>query len=303
MARRCGWLAGTSMARAKHSGRAHHLVDQILALSFRQLPADRWPATDRGDTANLRYMRLAIHYARGALEKRDEAAGRAEALSIFAMQKRSGHMCWPGDGPDPLGYRDRVEQMSADPHYSYHLAAVGIITLAAGWWRHADVRLEGEDWLRRHLAVVQSCAAPDGAAAFPCTRAQTSPPLWDVATGVLREVLKLPHQGPLARKPYLPDREGWWLPIRLVRLLAAEGADLKPREGELPFLRIPLEVKRYSWGHLATMGPAPHVRWISDPVDWVLMRYGPPHQVDYDRSWTKAPPRVNERGPIHPIES
>jgi hypothetical protein len=30
------------------------------------------------------------------------------------------------------------------------------------------------------------------------------------------------------------------------------------------------------------------------------MRYGPPHVVDYGRSWTKAPPRVNERGPIEP---
>lgn len=288
------------MPKPRRGRRAHQLIDQILALSHRQLPSERLAVTKPDDTANMRFMRLAIHYARGALEKADEAAGRAHALSVFAVQERAGHMCWPGDGEDAdaLGYHHRIEQMCADPHYGFHVASAALIALAAGWWRHADVRRKGEDWLRRHLAVVKSCAAPDGAAAFPCTRAGTDPPLWDVATGVLREVRGLPHQGPLLRKPWLPDREGWWVPIRLARLLVAEGADLQPRESELPFLRIPLKVTRHAWGHLATMGPSPYVKWIDDPVDWVLMRYGPPHQVEYGRSWTKAAPRVTERGPI-----
>jgi hypothetical protein len=287
------------MAKGKRvDGGAHELIDQILALSHRQLPARLAAVTQRGDTANIRYMRQAVHYARSALARQEEADARSHALSVFENQERAGHMCWPGDKPDPQGYRNRIEQMAADPHYGFHVAAVGLITLAAGWWRHADVRGKGEDWLRRHLEVVRSCAAPDGAAAFPCTRAKTNPPLWDVASAVLREVLGLPHQRALSRKPDLPDREGWWVPIRLVRLLRAEGADLQPRAGELPFLRIPLQVTRHAWGHLATMGPSPYVVWIADPVDWVLMRYGSPARLDYGRSWTKAPPRVNARGPI-----
>jgi hypothetical protein len=279
-------------------GGAHELIDQILALSHRQLPARVAAVTRPGDTANIRYMRQAVFYGRTALERRDEAEARSHASSVFANQQLAGHMCWPGDTADATGYRHRIEQMAADPHYGFHVAAVALITLAAGWWRHADVRAQGEDWLRRHLAVVKRCAAPDGAAAFPCTRARTNPPLWDVATGVLREVLRLPHQGPLARKPDLPDRQGWWVPIRLARLLAGDGADLVPREGELPYLRIPLSVTRHPWGHLATMGPVPHVGWIADPVDWVLMRYASAPRVEYGRSWTKAPPRVDARGPI-----
>jgi hypothetical protein len=286
------------MARGKRiDGGAHELIDQILELSHRRVPVRRHAPTHRSDTANIRYMRLAVDYARGALERAPEKAARDRALSVFEAQERAGHMCWPGDDPDAAGYRHRVEQMAADPHYGFHVAAVALITLAAGWWRHADLRAKGEDWLRRHLAVVASCAAPDGTAAFPCTRARTDPPMWLVATGVLREVLRLPHRGPLARKPDLPDRQGWWVPIRLVRLLAAEGGDLRPREGELPFLRIPLRVSRYAWGHLAVMGPVPHVGWIGQPVDWVLMRYGEQHQVDYGRSWAKAPPHVDARGP------
>ena len=203
-----------------------------------------------------------------------------------------------GGRSDALGYRARIEQMSADPHYGFHVAAVALITLAAGWRRHAEIRAKGEDWLRRHLAVVRSCAAPDGTAAFPCTRARTNPPMWDVASGVLREVLRLPHRGPLARKPDLPDREGWWVPIRLVRLLRESGADLQPRDGQLPFLRIPLTVTRHPWGHLATMGPCPFVAWIADPVDWVLMSYGTTPRLEYGRSWTKAAPRVDAKGPI-----
>ena len=277
---------------------AHGMIDQILALSHRQLPDHLLAATHRSDTANMRFMRQAVFYARRALEKREEEAAREAALAVFTAQERAGHMCWPGDTPDELGYRHRIEQMSADPHYGFHVGAVGLITLAAAWWRHGDVRAKGEDWLRRHLAVVQSCAAADGRAAFPCTRAKTNPPLWDVATGVLREVMKLPHQGPLQRKPDLPDRQGWWVPIRLVRLLAAEGADLKPRPGELPYLRIPLSVTRHDWGHLGSMGPVPYVRWIAQPVDWVLMRYGDAPRVDYGRNWSKAPPRVTARGPI-----
>jgi hypothetical protein len=276
---------------------AQQMIDQILTLSHRQIPEERLAATHRSDTANTRFMRLAAFYARSALEKREEQAARDGALSVFAAQEKAGHMSWPGDAPDALGYKHRVEQMAADPHYGFHVGAVGLITLAASWWRHADVYAKGEDWLRRHLAVVQRCSAPDGQAAFPCTRARTNPPLWDVATGVLREVMKLPHQGPLARKPWLPDRQGWWVPIRLVRLLAEAGADLKPREGELPYLRIPLQVARHGWGYLATMGPVPHLRWIGEPVDWVLMRYDA-KRIDYGRSWTKAAPRVNERGPI-----
>jgi len=279
-------------------GGAHEFIDQILALSHRQLPARTAAVTQRGDTANIRYMRQAIYYGRAALERKDEAGAREHATSVFSNQELAGHMCWPGDAPDALGYNHRIEQMAADPHYGFHVAAVALITLAAGWWRHGDIRTKGEDWLRRHLEVVRSCATADGTAAFPCTRARTNPPMWDVASGVLREVLRLPHQGPLARKPYLPDREGWWVPIRLVRLLAAEGADLRPREGERPFLRIPLSVARHPWGYLATMGPIPHVGWIAHPVDWVLKRYASGSHVEYGRSWTKAPPRVDARGPI-----
>ena len=281
---------------------ANDLIDTIVALSHRQIPKERLAREHRGDTANMRFMRWALHYATCALERRDEPLARESAGFYFAAQERAGHMCWSGDRPDPLGYRDAIEQLCADPHYAFHVASAGLITLAAGWWGHPDIRGKGEDWLRRHLAVVQSCAAPDGTAAFPCTRAKSDPPRWGVASAVLRQAVGLPPLREMKRRPEMADEQGWWVPVRFVRLLREQGADLAPRPGEIPFLRIPLTVTRTDGGHLATMGPAPYVRWIDRPVDWVLMTYGPRdrHEVQYGRSWRSAPPRdrLPRRPPI-----
>lgn len=279
--------------RSRKAGPPHDLIDQILELSHRQVPKERLQVARPRDTANMRFMRLAVHYGRSALERRDEAAARESALAYFTAQDRAGHMCWPGDDPHPFGYTDRIEQMCADPHYTFHVASAGLITLAASWWGHRDVLSRGEDWLRRHLALVQSCAAPDGTAAFPCTRAKTDPPLWGVASAMLRQATGLPALREIKRRPELADQQGWWVPVRLVRLLQQAGADLAPRAGELPQLRIPMTVARTDGGHLAKMGPLPYVRWIDRPVDWVLMEYGAAdrHDLEYGRSWKTPPPR------------
>ena len=274
--------------RSRKAGPPHDLIDQILELSHRQVPKERLQVARPRDTANMRFMRLAVHYGRSALERRDEAAARESALAYFTAQDRAGHMCWPGDDPHPFGYTDRIEQMCADPHYTFHVASAGLITLAASWWGHRDVLSRGEDWLRRHLALVQSCAAPDGTAAFPCTRAKTDPPLWGVASAMLRQATGLPALREIKRRPELADQQGWWVPVRLVRLLQQAGADLAPRAGELPQLRIPMTVARTDGGHLAKMGPLPYVRWIDRPVDWVLMEYGAAGKTPPPR---EAPPR------------
>src|SRR5262245_23008221 len=111
------------MARGNRAdGGAHEMIDQILALSQRQVPSRVLAVPRPGDTAHLRYMRQAIPYARSALVRKTEADARESALSVFANQERTGHMCWPGDKPDALGYRNRIEQMAADPHYGFHVA-------------------------------------------------------------------------------------------------------------------------------------------------------------------------------------
>lgn len=170
----------------------------------------------------------------------------------------------------------RHEQGTSTPHGGMHLDA--LVTARCAFDHQAD--REGLAASDRHWSAtaefLEHGATLGGSVILPGDR-DPNGPIAEQATAFLRELVGLPHRGPLAPASRLV-KKGWpgdfWVCVRGLQALRAHHAVPKPPlvgGGPLPLLRRPMRLTEGDGWHFAELAPPPPDGSLHDVCDWVLV--------------------------------
>ena len=234
-------------------------------------------------TVNFWAMGVAGEYLRALRFGTDEQKKKARkrAREYFDRQRRDGHMS--------RGFA--VEQTCLDPHYNFHLVSAAVIRLGAREAGHADVLADSGEWFRWHVGLYRSCMTPKGEVAIPGLRA-TDPPSWQTATMAIRTILDLKPIGPAKKESKWKERV--FAGPRVVRQLLRQGDDLGGAKDstDTPFLRLPMTVRRYENGYVASLKTPDEKLRIIKPLTWVSIRQDATPELEAGLDWRHDPPAL-----------
>jgi hypothetical protein len=151
------------------------------------------------------------------------------------------------------------EQGCPSPHGGMHIEAAVNARLAAIKLGHAELMAQVLEHWRRLFALLDLCSTPGGLVFMAGERCKSAP-VSDQATAVLRALKGLPQTGGARRIGTRAESSGdrdYFASLVGVRVLQGLG-DLAPRlypavfpSRGLPLLKCPMQVTRWSGGHLA----------------------------------------------------
>jgi hypothetical protein len=163
---------------------------------------------------------------------------RQKALEYFERERDRGLM--------------GAEQMCADPHHNFHVAAAAAIRLGAREFKHQELIDASGRYFRDLFAVYTAVATPDGTICMAGARAKGAfPPCTEVGSMIYRTVRGLPQQG-VSGRDEASWRQTYYAAARAVRQLVRQGDDLggaaKMRPEDLASVKLayPMRVERYA---------------------------------------------------------
>lgn len=224
------------------------------------------PALLKGGSPNMRAMAAGGEYLRAVRygSRSERVFARALLTGQFAEERRYGHQTFAG----------RSEQLVVDPHAGMWLAARATALLAAIEDGFSSLERDASDWLEDHLGLLAAGAspAPRYDVALPGARLPNDgdDDDGDGAVDPDRPVrfveslaLRLVHGDPKAWQPQW-QRQRYFLGLRVLRVLLAEGRCPEPREDwQAVKLACPLSIERTATGHRASMTVPPGVSIIA----------------------------------------
>lgn len=233
--------------------------DRLLMLDLdSHLPGGGLVGKRSRGTVNFRAMAWAAEYVRVARggevpawvpPRRAQAYRdfwRRKALDYFERERASGLM--------------GVEQLCADPHHNFHVAAAASIRLGALEAGHPELVEASARYFRDLFAVYAAVATPDGSLCMSGARAKgTAFPCTEVGSMIYRTVLGMPQQGVAQREELWS--QNYYAAARAVRLLVRRGDDLggaakmRPEDLAGVVLAHPMRVERWA-DRVRTMIPA-----------------------------------------------